>query len=416
MQAMKTEITMTAMANEGEEAASLRRLLEEFERRHRIHVRLELLSYDEAWAHLVRFAIHSHGPDVSQVGSTWVGNLISMNALRQFTDRETAELGGASLFLPSLWRGGMSPRQTQPWAIPWLAGARLIYYRRDWLEKAGVAEATAFESARQLEQTLKYLQTNGAATPWVAPTGRTNVNLHNLASWVWSAGSDFVSADGKKVLFTEPQALDAIMAYFDLHCYLPVAHHPIGNAQAMRLFMAGEAAVTLAGTWPGMTAPWSTTVDTLKATSSAAADAQRVGMALPLGVPFTGAEYLAVWRHSRRSEAAVELVKFLTSRSAQTAFPPKAGLLPVRIDSLSEPPFTNHPVYQLMARALEAGRSYPLIPRWGLIEDYLEEALGRIWTEVMADARPDVEAVVRRHIEPLAHQMDMILSEDRLTA
>jgi multiple sugar transport system substrate-binding protein len=234
------------------------------------------------------------------------------------------------------------------------------------LEKAGVAEAVAFESAQQLEQALKYLQMDGVRTPWVAPTGRTNVNLHNLASWVWSAGGDFVSADGKKVLFTEPQALNAIVAYFDPYRYLPVAHHPINNAQAMRLFMAGEAAVTLAGTWPGMTLPWPKAVDTPKATSSAAA-AQRVGMALPLGVPFTGAEYLVVWKHSRRSEVAVELVKFLTGRSAQTTFPPKAGLLPVRIDALSEPPFTSESVYQLMACALEAGRSYPFVPRWGLI-------------------------------------------------
>lgn len=412
---MKTEIVMTAMANTGEKTASLRPLLDEFQARHHIDVRLELLPYDEAWAPLVKFAIHRHGPDVSQVGSTWVGNLISMNALRQFTDRETAGLGGASLFLPTLWRGGMLPGQAQPWAIPWLAGARLIYYRRDWLEKAGVAEATAFESAHQLEQALKYLRLDGVAAPWVAPTGRTNVNLHNLASWVWSAGGDFVSADGQRVLFTEPQALDAITAYFDLYRYLPVAHPPLSNAQAMRLFMAGEAAVTLAGTWPGLTVVRPKTHATAKTTSPAAADAQHVGMALPLGVPFTGAEYLVIWRHSRRSEAAVELVKFLTSRSAQTTFPPKAGLLPVRIDSLSEPPFTTRPVYQLMARALEAGRSYPLIPRWGLIEDYLEAALARIWADVLADASPDVEAIVRRHIEPLASRVDVILSEDRQT-
>lgn len=405
---MKTEIVMTAMANEGEEAAGLRLLLDEFQARHHVSVRLELLPYDKAWAQLVKFAIHGHGPDISQVGSTWIGNLISMNALRQFTEREVVQLGGASVFLPSLWRGGMLLRQTQPWAIPWLAGARLVYYRKDWLAKAGVAEAVAFESARQLEQTLKYLQTHGAAAPWTAPTERTNINLHNLASWVWSAGGDFVAADGKKTLFAEPQALNAIAAYFDLRRYLPPAAHPIGNAQATRLFIEGKAAVTLAGTWLGMANPRLDMVDAPAATSPATAN--NVGIALPLGVPFTGAEYLVVWKHSRRTDAAVELVKFLTGRFAQTAFPPKAGLLPVRLDLLSEPPFTNEPAYQLMARALEVGRSYPLIPRWGLVEDYLEDTLGRIWAEVMSDANPDVETLVRRQLEPLAHRLDVILS------
>jgi multiple sugar transport system substrate-binding protein len=394
-----TEIELSIMA-EGEYAEDdLRPFLDEFEAQHRVHVRLGALSYETAWQQIVKFALYSHGPDVSQVGSTWISNLVGMNALRPFTDREIGSWGTPSVFLPTTWQKGL-----QMWAIPWMADTRLIYYRRDWFNDASIDEATAFDSPQHLKQTLERLHAHGVAIPWAVPTERTLLTMHGIASWVWHSGGEFVSADGREALFTNIKALNGIRAYFDLYRYLLTAPRPLGDPQASELLLTGQSAVTLSG-------PWTWLGDVLSEDSaSSPITTASVGVALPLGVPFTGSEYLVVWKHTRYPAAALQLIHFLTSRQVQTAYPRSTGLLPVRLDLLSEPPFTDDPAHQVMARALRAGRAFPLFARWGLIEDSLVDALGQIWTDILGNPNPDVEAIVQRQLEPLARRLNLTLA------
>ena len=122
-------------------------LLAEFEAKHHIHVKLRLLAWDAAWSELVKMALYNDGPDISEVGSTWLGDLMAMSALHAFSSEEIAQLGKASRFLPGAWQGCQLPDRPEVWAIPWLVGARLVFYRREWLLRTGVDEDTAFNSA-----------------------------------------------------------------------------------------------------------------------------------------------------------------------------------------------------------------------------------------------------------------------------
>src|SRR5438105_3519393 len=109
-----------------EDTTRIQPLLEEFEAEHAIHVRLHLLSFDTGWSDLVKFALYNDGPDISEIGSAWVGDLVAMNALHPFSAAEIKSLGGASAFVPSAWRGGTLAGGSQLWAIPWNTGARLL--------------------------------------------------------------------------------------------------------------------------------------------------------------------------------------------------------------------------------------------------------------------------------------------------
>jgi len=394
-----TELELSIMA-EGEYGGdSLRPLLDEFEARYRIHVRLRVLSYETAWQQLVKFALYGHGPDVSQVGSTWISNLVGMNALRPFTDHELAYGDMPSIFLPTIWQNSRPV-----WAVPWMADVRLIYYRRDWLNQAGIDAATAFDSPQSLDQTLARLRAHGVALPWAMPTERTLLTMHSIASWVWHAGGDFVRPDGKGVLFTTDETLKGLRAYFDLYPYLLSAPRPLGDPQASDLLLTGQAAVTLSGPWTWLEGVLS------QDSASSPITPTTVGLALPLGIPFSGSEYLVVWESTGHPAAALQLIYFLTSHQVQVAYPRSAGLLPVRHDVLSGPPFTDDPAYQVMARALGVGRSFPLFTRWGLIEDHLVDALGQIWADILSQPDPDVGAILRGQLEPLAHRLNLSLA------
>ncbi len=396
-----TELEFSIMA-EGESGGdSLRLLLNEFEARHGIHVRLRVLSYETAWQQLVKFALYGQGPDVSQVGSTWISNLVGMNVLRPFTYLELAQGDMPSIFPPTIWQ---SSPNLQVWAVPWMADVRLIYYRRDWLSQAGVDATTAFDSPHSLAQTLARLRAHEVALPWAMPTERALLTMHSIASWVWHAGGDFVRADGKSVLFTTDETLSGLRAYFDLYPYLLSAPQPLGDPQASNLLLAGQAAVTLSGPWTWLGGVLG------QAPESSPVTPTNVGLALPLGIPFSGSEYLVIWDSSHHPNAALQLIYFLTGRPVQAAYPRSAGLLPVRLDVLSEPPFTNDPACQMMARALSKGRSFPLFTHWGLIEDHLVDALGQIWADILGQPDPDVEAIIRGRLEPLANRLNQNLA------
>ena len=124
---MAQEVELSIMADS---PAAIRPLLNQFEAEHGVRVRLRLLAWDTAWSDLVKVALYGDGPDVSEIGSTWLGDLVAMNALRPFGEAEIAALGRPGAFLPSAWQGGRLAGQTQTWAIPWLAGARLVFWRR----------------------------------------------------------------------------------------------------------------------------------------------------------------------------------------------------------------------------------------------------------------------------------------------
>jgi ABC-type glycerol-3-phosphate transport system substrate-binding protein len=195
-----------------------------------------------------------------------------------------------------------------------------------------------------------------------------------------------------------------LRTYFDLYPYLLSAPRPLGDPQASELLLAGQAAVTLSG-------PWTWLGDVLsQGPESYPINPTTVGLALPLGIPFSGSEYLVVWDSSHHPAAALQLIYFLTSRQVQATYPISTGLLPVRLDVLSEPPFTDDPAFQMLARAVSAGRSFPLLTRWGLIEDHLVDALGQIWADILGQPNPDVEAIIRGRLEPLAHRLNLNLA------
>src|SRR5262245_30622213 len=98
------ELELSVMSRGPETASRLQKVLAPFQTRHRAHIHLKVLTWEAGWAELVKTALYGHGPDISEIVSTWVGNLVGMNALRPFAPAETASLGGESAFLRSAWQ------------------------------------------------------------------------------------------------------------------------------------------------------------------------------------------------------------------------------------------------------------------------------------------------------------------------
>jgi multiple sugar transport system substrate-binding protein len=380
----------------------VRAILSQFERDTHIEVILRVLEWRDAWAELVRMALYNDGPHVSEIGNTWLSEFISMNSLRPFVGMEVSQLGGAQQFLPSAWRSatpvGPGGLTVMAWAMPWLADMRLIHYRQDWLEQAGIDAATAFQSAGALLQTCARLQAAGVASPVVLPSRQSRMTLQNMAGWVWGAGGDFTSPDGKKVLFTMTEAKASIYAYFDLARYMTAELRNLDEYQSDSAFLQGRAALTISGPWLHRSPDLSREV------------AEYGRQALLPGVPYIGGSQLVIWKHTRYVEQALTLIRYVGGIDAQARLVQTSGLFPTRLEVLTHEPFSRDPFYQMAGEGLKAGHSFPTFALWGLVENKLTEAFTAIWSDIWLTPDADIHAIIDRQLFDAANRLNATLS------
>jgi len=302
--------------------------------------------------------------------------------VRPFTQKELASIGDPSVFVPAVWDAMHVQRdkKTEVWAIPWLADVWLIYYWRDMLEEAGIDEETAFQTPERLEETMRRLQGSSAETPWGWRATTTATTLQCASSWIWEAGGEYVSTDGKDILFNQPEAVQGLVNYVKLHRYMP----PGVERQA----------ATVVGT-PG----WFSSIYE-QSTISDAPD--RLGIAAPPGPAFVGGSGPMIWQHSHKTSEAVDLIRCLTGQQTKMDYFARMQQLPARLDVMEEPPYSTDSHYQVMTKALRGGRTYPAIPKWGALEK-------RLLDNVIANPDQDLEALVRPHMDALAQRLRVVV-------
>ena len=405
---MLNEIEFSFISYGDNAAEEIRAVLAPFEAASQMRVNLRLMpDWEQAWTEVVKVAQYSQGPDVSLIGTTWVGNLVAMNSLRSFVQSDIDACGGAQAFIPASWHSCLLSGSSTVWAMPYMADIRLIYYRRDLLAQAGVDEATAFTTPEQMVQTLECLQRSLAAeprlAPWAMPTRRALGALHNVSCWLWGAGGDFISADGRQVLFSQPAALAGLRAYFDLRRFLTPETSHLNEGEVSRMFREGRAAAILGGLWV-----W---LGGLARLQSAAPEVlANIGFALPPGVPFVGGGNLVIWRHAHNFEQALSLIRYLTSVTVQTKMARQAGFLPVVREAIMSAELAEEPLIKTLLQAIETGRAFTSLPAWGLVEDKLAMALAEMWNTLLQDSTLSFDEAAAKYLEPLARRLNYTLS------
>jgi len=360
-------------------------------------VQINDIGWNVAWSETLKISLYKAGGDVSQVGAPWVYNFTTMKSLHALT-KEVPNLGGEAAYLPAVWQFVYAEDHQEVWAVPWFVDVRVIYYWRDMLEKAGVDEATAFQTSEQMEETFRRLQAGGIATPWAVPTVK---DIASIASWIWGAGGELASADGKRVLFNQPEALTGIQAYFALHRYLPREAQDMSAFRAFQFFDQRRVAATIGPPWYyAMMRDRGVSTDVLA----------RIGFASPPGPPYVGGSNLMVWKHTRHPKAAINLIRFLVTPEAQAEYANRLGYLPARLDALKLPPFSTDRHYQAIIAVLHQGRSYPNFPRWALMEDSLAVGFGQVWMDVLTHPGEPLRYLISRRLEPVSRRLDAILA------
>lgn len=381
----------------------LQTLLDEFQAVRKVNIKIQVMRWETAWPKLLAFALYGRGPDVSHIGSTWASSLTPMNALREFSPREVDILGGAQAFVQPAWQSATVQGDPRVWSIPWASFTFLVLYRRDHLKAARIDAETAFDTPEHMYTAVKRLKENGAEVPIALPAGDPFLDrVHIASSWVWGAGGNYLSEDGKNALLTQPETRAGLKAFFELYRLMPVGQHKLSYSDTLGLFSEGKASVVIADcSFPHLVVQENP--DFL----------MRIGVhALP-GVPFVSGDNLIIWQVARQApdkeRAALDLVVFLTSRSAQTRFCQSLQQFPVRYDALEAITSPLESLAPVLTETFKTGRTHKPTMLWSRHEQMLGHAFDEITADVLSKTSMPIESILDIHLPSLQHRISLLM-------
>jgi multiple sugar transport system substrate-binding protein len=370
--------------------------VQEFERRTHLLVRHTPIKWDNAWGDVLRVALHQRGPDVSEIGSTWLGSLAEMQALKPFDESAVEYFGGRNAFAPSLWNACIISDDTELLAIPWYLDLRFILYRRDILASAGINEHTAFQDASTFNETLNELRANGIKYPLLMPTA--NRFIHTAASWIWGAGGDFRTTDGIHMTIYEKESRHGLVEYFGLHNFIAPDARNLVERDSIHQFYDGKGAIVL-----GSDSQYFRIRDGSRALPMVR---DNLGVALYPGIPLIGGANLAIWRHTVYEQQALELISSLTDFTVAKFIFEKFHILPARINHYGRLLKGSDPVFPLLLQALETGRSFQSHFRWAAVETRLDLFFRQMWQDLFANPAINLEDEVEKRLVEVSTRLE----------
>ncbi len=425
-------LSMWIMPNSARPAKDVQEVLAGFYEKHpNIRVEITSLDWGAAWPRITTAVTSKVGPDIVQIGSTWVGTIDSMGGLLDITQKVERDIGRES-FIPEIREVfGLGDRIT---TVPWIVDTRALFYRTDIFEKLGLtvkdiydwksfentlgklnethivsdAEANLFfgEEAKEKEPKDGYFRVYPFGMP-----GKNDWNvIHFIAPWIWAFGGDFMNYDNTmSALYTE-ESFRGLEFYTGLvtRGYVPKWALEQNTFQIATGFAAGKYVMYMDG-------PWTLRAFEIPEEEGGAGDtlaATRFGVAPypkgPVGrYTFLGSSNLAIFENSDYPEEAWKVVKYLIGKEAQLKYHQLSGFLPSMIEAFESPLIYEDPKRRVFKEsAMSYGRVYPCIAQWGPLETVLTRRLGIIWDNVAGVFGEFTEKDLREQIDYLVREMN----------
>jgi multiple sugar transport system substrate-binding protein len=400
-----TELSFLTIADAPEDLHPLQDVLRPFERDDAVQIHIKRIGWDHAWQTLLMDAVEGKGPHVSQIGSTWGATMAMFDALRVFNKEEVDRIGGAAQFLPAAWETVKLIGRSEVWSIPWTVYTFVLFYRRDFLARAGVDASEAFATPEAMSQTFAKLSRKGIV-PWAFPTLHLYQDLvHIASSWVRAYGGEFLALNGVDPYFAKPEAIRGLTSFFELFPYLPSSLRGLSVEACTQAFARGETAVLIGGI---------EVADELLGSPYASQELRQnlAVTALP-GVPWIGGDHLVIWKNVHTDleieKVAIDLVQYLGSCDTQVQFFKSGNVLPARLDAYPQIEFSLDTARETMQKILQTGRPHPPVRLWRRIEAFLEDMLLDIGSAVLRQPSVPAAEIAERMIGSYEENLSAVL-------
>lgn len=345
-------VTLSFWSTGGDdETATFQKAADLYKQKHpNVTVKVQTLSWSDAYAKLLAAATSRSGPDIISGGMTWTIQFGVKGAMVDLRKHGLDSLKAQAL--PAQWESAISP-DGSVFGVPLDMSTLALYYRTDLLEQAKVEPPKTWE---ELTAAIGKLKAAGIKKPYSQDWG--NLDWIGYFNYLYQAGGSFYTADCKPSLNT-PQAEQALKYWVDLYREHGAPTATVEGADALDT----GTAMVVAGNWiakgidinkPKLKDKWAMT--TIPA-----------GPAGP--TTFIGGRAIGVTSFSKYVQTSTDFVKFMYSDEAITAIADEArkrniSYIPPRPDKIVNGSVFAPEQAQVFETAIKAGKAAPGCPGW----------------------------------------------------
>ena len=372
------------------------RIVKKFQRETKIPVNIHFLNWGEAFAEIstalgsdsaasgssaLESANVAAGPDVLQLGSTWVPYFASSKNLEPLDPY--LEQVGASRFFEESFKAARVAHDTLVYSFPWFVDVRALYANEKLWKELALQKEEVDSYPKFLGVLRAFAKKDSTVAPFALPGKGDWTGPQHMAPFIWSFGGDFLVKDsaGYRSALLDSATLTGLAYY--LRIFGDRALSPYGldenSVQNTERFIRGGQLV-LYGT--------SEIIRQLEMESKDGglkeAPIAEAGVAIvePLEgdkgiVSFVGGSHLVMPKQHKAS--AEKLLCYLLRADNMDAYTRQVGFLPA--DESIVNIWGKDARYSKIIETMKNGKSFPNIPEWVAIEGILIEfsnALGDV--------------------------------------
>lgn len=353
------EVTVWAMGNEGE---VLDELAAQFEEENPdVSIEVTAVPWESAHDRIATAIAGGETPDVTMLGTTWVGEFASSGAFEPTPDGVVDE--------SEFFEGSAETAKVDgtTYGVPWYVDTRVLYYRTDLAEAAGVEAPTTWEEYRTFVQGL---QSAGAVDGVSLQPGGLD-SWMNLVPLVWQQGGDIMNENGEFQFTSEEwvTALEEYKSFFDEGLAKPVR---LETGEIEQEFIDGTVGAFFSG-------PFHVS---LLLEQGGEEFADKFAIAMVPGeesrTSFTGGGNLAVFEDAENRDAAWKFVRWLSQPETQVAWYEISTDLPSVQSAYDDPAIADNEYLAVFGEQLADSKAPPTIPTWAQISAVIDQQLEQV--------------------------------------
>jgi multiple sugar transport system substrate-binding protein len=328
-----------------------------------VTVEVTEVPWDAAHDRIVSAIAGGEVPDVSMIGTTWMGEFAKLGGLEA-----TPSSIDPDQFFEGAWDTTVVDGVS--YGVPWYVETRLIYYRTDLAEGAEAPEN--WDQLTELAQTLKEAGAQYGISLQPGGTG----SWQTFMPFFWQAGGEIMDDEGNFTL--DSDACVEALTFYDSFFEEGLSRPAVSDVPVESEFAAGDVGAFISGPWH------------VGLVTDAGADPESWTVAHQpteeSGTSFVGGSNMAVLEQSDNKATAWAFVEYLLRPEVQVKWYETVSDLPSVPEAWDDETLADDELLSAFGEQLEDAKA-PAIPTW---EQVAAEAIdSQIEAVTQGDTSPE---------------------------
>ncbi|ASN06244.1 sugar ABC transporter substrate-binding protein [Virgibacillus necropolis] len=363
---------------------ALEEFVKEYENESGMTVKVQTIPWENAHDKLLTAVASGEGPDVLQIGTTWVAEFAEAGTFLDLTDY----IDDYENFSPdNFFKGAIETTQYdgETIGIPWYVDTRLLFYRTDILADVGYPEGP--ETWEDMIDASRKLTARGD-DQYALDMPTTDPQFPFMLAW--EQGWNYKIGEGA-ANFEDPAFKDAIELH---HLFFEENFSQLEEGKEFfQAFSDGSKPMFFSGPWD---------IQTIKDRAPEIDGKWDVHL-MPKAEnnkSMIGGAHFSVFHNSEKVDQSLEFINWMADPETQVAWYKHNSELPANMSAWEDPALTEDPMVSTFGEQLKSTQPLPLIPEFERMGQELLTTLEQInrggvdIDKALADYRKEVSSIL----------------------